>query len=66
MHRDISAGNILIYPCVMYDEDAKTIMIVWVGILGDWELAKYKSLMKGRQPERTVSRAPVSDWSPWH
>ena len=54
MHRDISAGNILIYPSVIYLKDAKVMAVRWCGVLSDWELAKDASLMVATQPERTV------------
>ncbi|EJF60929.1 hypothetical protein DICSQDRAFT_170785 [Dichomitus squalens LYAD-421 SS1] len=40
LHRDISAGNILIYPRVRHGKDGTKRAIVWTGILCDWELAK--------------------------
>ncbi|EJF56424.1 hypothetical protein DICSQDRAFT_174940 [Dichomitus squalens LYAD-421 SS1] len=40
LHRDISAGNILIYPRVRQGKDDTKNAIVWTGILCDWELAK--------------------------
>ncbi|KAM5541531.1 hypothetical protein V8D89_004721 [Ganoderma adspersum] len=40
LHRDISSGNILIYPKVRLDEDGKGQSIVWTGMLTDWEFAK--------------------------
>ena len=48
IHRDISAGNILLY---MHDDGE------WYGLLNDWELSKrVDSLdLEGRQPDRTVS-----------
>ena len=39
LHRDISGGNILIYPRVKLNEDGVNAM-TWCGILSDWELAK--------------------------
>ena len=52
LHRDISAGNILIY----LKNDGKG-TIVRVGILADWELAKRldDNSKDARQPDRTVS-----------
>ena len=48
IHRDISAGNMLIYA----DDDGE-----WYGLLNDWELSKKinGSSPEGRQPDRTVS-----------
>ncbi|EJF59459.1 hypothetical protein DICSQDRAFT_17506, partial [Dichomitus squalens LYAD-421 SS1] len=40
LHRDISGGNILIYPKVRCDEDGQNPSLVWSGILSDWELSK--------------------------
>ncbi|PIL32488.1 hypothetical protein GSI_05191 [Ganoderma sinense ZZ0214-1] len=39
LHRDISGGNILIYPRVERNKDGVHTM-VWGGILSDWELSK--------------------------
>ncbi|KAM5541094.1 hypothetical protein V8D89_005227 [Ganoderma adspersum] len=39
LHRDISGGNILIYPRVTRNEDG-THAMVWRGILSDWELSR--------------------------
>ena len=56
MHRDISAGNILILPVLNADEDGVFVMIR--GLLSDWELAKHIPLdgvvAMQTQPERTV------------
>ncbi|PIL32469.1 hypothetical protein GSI_05171 [Ganoderma sinense ZZ0214-1] len=41
LHRDISSGNVLIYPKVRSDEDGKGLCMVWTGLLTDWELAKH-------------------------
>lgn len=48
IHRDISAGNILLYK-PHADGD-------WQGLLNDWELSKQfaQQTEKGRQPDRTV------------
>ena len=53
IHRDVSGGNILIYPRI--DDTGGKREIVWTGILGDWELAKDTRVLKQTQPERTVS-----------
>ena len=50
IHRDISAGNILLW----YDPEQG-----WHGLLNDWELSKRvpagEAASGGRQPDRTVS-----------
>ncbi|KAI0641635.1 hypothetical protein C8Q79DRAFT_1014073 [Trametes meyenii] len=60
MHRDISAGNVLILPKIVttLDDDGVDVEIVqWEGFLTDWELAKpvveKPSEDSARQPERT-------------
>ena len=53
IHRDISGGNILIYPRIV--NDGRKRLLVWQGILGDWELAKDVRVLRQTQPERTVS-----------
>ncbi|EJF56423.1 hypothetical protein DICSQDRAFT_141278 [Dichomitus squalens LYAD-421 SS1] len=40
LHRDISGGNILIYPKVKRDSNGTNPAIVWTGLLVDWELSK--------------------------
>ncbi|KAI1781791.1 hypothetical protein LXA43DRAFT_1078177 [Ganoderma leucocontextum] len=40
LHRDISSGNILIYPKVRCRKAGKKPSLVWTGLLCDWELAK--------------------------
>ncbi|KAI0759292.1 hypothetical protein BD413DRAFT_488037, partial [Trametes elegans] len=61
LHRDVSSGNVLILPRLV---DAHSTqggpgmkVVVWNGILADWELAKVvpngNSNEKARQPERT-------------
>ena len=40
LHRDISGGNILIYPKVRCRKAGKKSSLVWTGLLCDWELAK--------------------------
>ncbi|EIW53065.1 uncharacterized protein TRAVEDRAFT_53480 [Trametes versicolor FP-101664 SS1] len=56
LHRDISAGNVLILPRLVKDQQGKEI-VQWRGVLTDWELAKTylvkRSDEKARQPERT-------------
>ncbi|RPD68710.1 hypothetical protein L226DRAFT_495343 [Lentinus tigrinus ALCF2SS1-7] len=51
MHRDVSAGNLLIYPYVL-KVDGKY-RICWQGLLADWELAKHASKTVAMQPQRT-------------
>ncbi|KAI0660024.1 hypothetical protein C8Q70DRAFT_932949 [Cubamyces menziesii] len=55
LHRDISTGNILILPRIVEKNGKK--IVLWHGLLTDWELAKYvpkdNSLEHARQPERT-------------
>ncbi|EIW52973.1 uncharacterized protein TRAVEDRAFT_135109, partial [Trametes versicolor FP-101664 SS1] len=57
IHRDISGGNILIFPKVVHDVQAGTKALNWSGLLTDWELSKplrHKSgQLRARQPERT-------------
>ncbi|OSC98907.1 hypothetical protein PYCCODRAFT_1417048 [Trametes coccinea BRFM310] len=62
LHRDISAGNVIIRPALSsnMDENGKR-TVTWTGILTDWELAKIvpqpdasgKRKEIPRQPERT-------------
>lgn len=58
LHRDISAGNVLILPRLEV-KDGKEV-VRWHGVLTDWELAKpylkVRDREKARQPERTVRR----------
>ncbi|KAI0739908.1 hypothetical protein C8Q80DRAFT_1357572 [Daedaleopsis nitida] len=53
IHRDISVGNILIYPKYIPGNDGGVGMIFWRGTLCDWELAKKLIVNTARQPERT-------------
>ncbi|KAI0328909.1 hypothetical protein GY45DRAFT_1354868 [Cubamyces sp. BRFM 1775] len=59
LHRDISGGNILIYPRVDVDPSQENVKVVsMIGLLTDWELSKDVTKPKGqprraRQPERT-------------
>ncbi|KAI0631794.1 hypothetical protein C8Q77DRAFT_1159536 [Trametes polyzona] len=55
VHRDVSGGNILIYPMVTRHPDDDHPMIKWHGLLADWELAKSieNQRPRARQPERT-------------
>ncbi|TFK78153.1 hypothetical protein K466DRAFT_440952, partial [Polyporus arcularius HHB13444] len=52
MHRDVSAGNLLIYPDVRRTQEGKY-RIYWTGILADWELAKHADKKVATQPQRT-------------
>ena len=58
MHRDVSAGNILIFPEIVHLSNGGY-AIGMKGLLSDWELAKVipelKSALFASQPERTVS-----------
>ncbi|KAI0740029.1 hypothetical protein C8Q76DRAFT_706433 [Earliella scabrosa] len=51
MHRDVSAGNILIRVCVRKTDDRYS--VYWEGILSDWELAKHTDSKLALQPQRT-------------
>ena len=58
LHRDISGGNMLIFPKAMDVKGGRC--LAWTGLLCDWEMAKStmrdtEMLMIPRQPERTVS-----------
>ncbi|KAI0636344.1 hypothetical protein C8Q77DRAFT_1072092 [Trametes polyzona] len=58
LHRDISAGNVLILPRLeSVSPGSDELTVVWDGILTDWELAKVvpsgASMESPRQPERT-------------
>ncbi|EIW53056.1 uncharacterized protein TRAVEDRAFT_53473 [Trametes versicolor FP-101664 SS1] len=56
LHRDISAGNVLILPRHTVNKKGKEV-VRWFGLLTDWELAKIVPKDgeddKARQPERT-------------
>ncbi|OSD02208.1 hypothetical protein PYCCODRAFT_410417, partial [Trametes coccinea BRFM310] len=62
LHRDVSAGNVIIRPSLSSTVDAHgNRTVVWTGVLTDWELAKEvpasdateKPKQVARQPERT-------------
>ncbi|RPD53794.1 hypothetical protein L227DRAFT_378842 [Lentinus tigrinus ALCF2SS1-6] len=53
MHRDVSAGNLLIYPRIIVSDCDKTVDVFWQGLLADWELAKHSSKKSALQPQRT-------------
>ena len=61
LHRDVSGGNILIFPKIDVIEGKRVLM--WIGILADWELAKDTRVLKKRQPERTVSGSAIESVS---
>ena len=52
MHRDISAGNILIRLVVQKKREGN--FVYWEGMLSDWELAKHAEMQVALQPQRTV------------
>ncbi|KAI0628831.1 hypothetical protein C8Q77DRAFT_1238364 [Trametes polyzona] len=57
LHRDVSAGNVLILPCLT-ERKGGGMKVAWRGVLTDWELAKVVdsnslSEQTARQPERT-------------
>lgn len=64
LHRDISVGNVLLYPrpeeVVVVCDGKEVVTSSWAlgGMLIDWELAKPISMKEPRQPERTVRLAP--------
>ncbi|KAH9923940.1 uncharacterized protein BXZ73DRAFT_79341 [Epithele typhae] len=60
LHRDISAGNILLLPVYFHDSVKKTTKIEWFGILTDWEMAKRAGIKVARQPLRTGTWAYMS------
>ncbi|KAH9889981.1 hypothetical protein C8Q73DRAFT_667689 [Cubamyces lactineus] len=57
LHRDISGGNILIYPRIVKDKGKKRKIVAMKGLLTDWELSKDVKVTgrrrRARQPERT-------------
>ncbi|KAI0368161.1 hypothetical protein BV20DRAFT_969455 [Pilatotrama ljubarskyi] len=53
LHRDISAGNVLILPRIVTGRDG-TKAVQWRGVLTDWELAKRAP----REDEEEVARQP--------
>ncbi|KAI0707447.1 hypothetical protein C8T65DRAFT_218268 [Cerioporus squamosus] len=52
MHRDVSAGNMLIYPEIIRSADGRY-GVYWRGLLTDWELAKHSGTRMAMQPQRT-------------
>ncbi|KAI1784665.1 hypothetical protein LXA43DRAFT_954783 [Ganoderma leucocontextum] len=60
LHRDVSAGNILILPTVhivVSKTKGRKLFVLWGGVLTDWEVAKkcvdVHEVSKARQPHRT-------------
>ncbi|KAI0330461.1 hypothetical protein GY45DRAFT_1277729 [Cubamyces sp. BRFM 1775] len=57
LHRDISGGNILIYPRIVKDpQNPNRNIVMMSGLLTDWELSKDIKVAgprRARQPERT-------------
>ncbi|KAI9062414.1 hypothetical protein FKP32DRAFT_1604275 [Trametes sanguinea] len=58
LHRDISAGNVLIYP-KQVEVDGK-IGEKWVGLLADWELAKQVAKPNAQDAPRQLDR--IGTW----
>ncbi|KAI0363443.1 hypothetical protein BV20DRAFT_975682 [Pilatotrama ljubarskyi] len=58
LHRDVSGGNILILPKLVYEPTTDQIELKWTGLLADWEMSKpmhdKEELRRPRQPPRTV------------
>ncbi|KAH9924997.1 uncharacterized protein BXZ73DRAFT_50266 [Epithele typhae] len=53
VHRDVSTGNILMYPVITWGADKKALGVTQTGLLADWELAKDKRIEYARQIART-------------
>ncbi|TFK80909.1 hypothetical protein K466DRAFT_442269, partial [Polyporus arcularius HHB13444] len=57
LHRDVSGGNILIYPRVIWASGGRVWLMKWTGLLADWEMSKpildEPAGKFPRQPERT-------------
>ncbi|KAH9914368.1 uncharacterized protein BXZ73DRAFT_54968 [Epithele typhae] len=53
MHRDVSTGNILIYPVILWGPEKKARGVRMTGLLTDWELAKDTKIEHARQLART-------------
>ncbi|RPD63393.1 hypothetical protein L227DRAFT_642693 [Lentinus tigrinus ALCF2SS1-6] len=60
IHRDVSAGNILIQPVVV--REGNQLSVYWQGILTDWELAKHKDVQHAWEPDR----AGTWDYMSWN
>ena len=57
LHRDVSSGNILTRPVLAPGKTGKG-MVIWIGVLSDWELSRALpgdlEVAKGRRPHRVV------------
>ncbi|KAI0324568.1 hypothetical protein GY45DRAFT_1375459 [Cubamyces sp. BRFM 1775] len=57
VHRDVSSGNILILPKVVYNKNTGKPLVAWKGLLADWELSKplheAEPLLRPNRPPRT-------------
>nr|VWO95797.1 Vacuolar protein sorting-associated protein 1 [Ganoderma boninense] len=57
LHRDISSGNILMYPHVLKNEQNGVVYLQWRGLLADWEMSQPQHKGNGQckplQPEQT-------------
>ncbi|KAI8976342.1 hypothetical protein BD414DRAFT_539335 [Trametes punicea] len=57
IHRDVSSGNVLIYPRIVYSATDNALQVRWTGLLADWEMSKSvkdnEELLRPRQPPRT-------------
>ena len=62
LHCDISGGNILIYPKVKRDSEGNDPVLIWTGILTDWELSKpldtHEAAYRATQADRMVGAPP--------
>ncbi|KAI9070131.1 hypothetical protein FKP32DRAFT_1551542, partial [Trametes sanguinea] len=59
LHRDISAGNMIIRPTLSnaVDENGQK-RVMWFGILTDWELAKVIPVATSSEKPKQVPRQP--------
>ena len=62
MHRDVSAGNLLILPRIAARKSNGSVRIWWRGLLADWELAKHTDVKIALQPRRTVCLGSNRVW----
>lgn len=53
LHRDVSAGNVLLYPCFV--KRAGGVRIVNTGLMADWEFSRDLKVKEKGQPGRTVT-----------
>ncbi|KAI0806739.1 hypothetical protein C8Q74DRAFT_1442726 [Fomes fomentarius] len=60
LHRDVSAGNMLICPTVERDNKDGKLRVVWRGILSDWELSK--SLVSAGQSDQARQPVRTGTW----